>query len=98
MRHVPPRRNIYRADPPAWPTGPRREYAVGPRFTMSDPPCHPTRDHPPPAVGAEPPAADGIRWELVNRMKALIAAGQLDTPERWALAEELMFRAIEDRR
>lgn len=47
-----------------------------------------------------PPCAsdDGIRWELVNRMKRLIALGKLDTPERWALAEELLFRATEDRR
>ncbi len=40
-------------------------------------------------------SADGIRWELVNRMKALIAAGELDTPERWALAEEFMLRAVD---
>jgi hypothetical protein len=53
-----------------------------------------TSDCPPPAAAAETPA-DGIRWELVHRMKALIAAGQLDTPERWALAEEFMFRAVD---
>jgi hypothetical protein len=38
---------------------------------------------------------DGIRWELVTRMKALIAAGELDTPERFAVAEEFMFRAVD---
>lgn len=43
----------------------------------------------------ETPAADGIRWELVNRMKKLIAAGELDTPERFLLAEEFMFRAVD---
>jgi hypothetical protein len=50
-------------------------------------------DHPPAAAPA--PADDGIRWELVNRMKRLIAAGQLDTPERWALAEEFLFRTVD---
>lgn len=44
---------------------------------------------------ADDPPADGIRWELVNRMKRLIAAGELDTPERWALAEEFLFRAVD---
>lgn len=38
---------------------------------------------------------DGIRWELVNRMKKLIAEGKLDTPERWAMAEESLFRAVD---
>jgi hypothetical protein len=47
----------------------------------------------PPADDDKP--ADGIRWELVNRMKKLIAAGELDTPERWALAEEFLFRAVD---
>lgn len=38
---------------------------------------------------------DGIRWELVERMRALIAADALDTPDRWALAEELLFGEME---
>jgi hypothetical protein len=44
---------------------------------------------------ADEPPVDGIRWDLVNRMKKLIAAGELDTPERWVLAEEFMFRAVD---
>lgn len=51
-----------------------------------------TDDRTPPA---DAPPTDGIRWELVNRMKALIAAGELDTPDRWMLAEEFLFRAVE---
>jgi hypothetical protein len=47
--------------------------------------CPPADDRP----------GDGIRWELVTRMKALIAAGELDTPERFAVAEEFMFRAVD---
>ena len=47
----------------------------------------------PPAADDTP--ADGIRWELVNRMRRLIAAGELDTPERWALAEEFLFWAVD---
>jgi hypothetical protein len=31
-------------------------------------------------------------------MRRLIAEGKLDTPERWAVAEELLFRAVDDRR
>lgn len=52
-----------------------------------------TDDRTPPADDGK--SADGIRWELVNRMKKLIAAGELDTPDRWALAEEFLFRAVE---
>lgn len=44
---------------------------------------------------ADDPPADGIRWELVARMKALIAAGELDSPERFAVAEEFLFRAVD---
>jgi len=57
------------------------------RFT--DPPDHPAACSPP---------SDGIRWELVNRMRRMIADGQLDTPERWALTEEMVFRAMTERR
>ena len=47
----------------------------------------------PPADDEKP--VDGIRWELVTRMKKLIAEGKLDTPERWALTEEFLFRAVD---
>jgi hypothetical protein len=43
------------------------------------------------------PPTDGIRWDVVERMKARIAAGDFDTPERWAVAEELLMRAAEGR-
>ncbi|CAN5203787.1 hypothetical protein BH11PLA2_BH11PLA2_18840 [soil metagenome] len=36
---------------------------------------------------AELPGPDGIRWGLVNRIKAEIAAGTYDTPDKLALAE-----------
>jgi hypothetical protein len=48
--------------------------------------CTPADDHTP---------GDGIRWGLVARMKAVIAAGELDTPERFAVAEEFLFRAVD---
>jgi hypothetical protein len=44
---------------------------------------------------AEQPAADGIRHELVARIRAEIAAGTYDTEERWLAAEEALFRRIE---
>jgi hypothetical protein len=43
------------------------------------------------------PAEDGIRWELVQRIRKLIAEGKYDTPERWAAAEELLFGSLEQR-
>lgn len=47
---------------------------------------------PPPAdPPTDTPDGDGIRWELVARMRGLIAADALDTPDRWAIAEELLF-------
>ena len=50
---------------------------------------------PPNEPTASTPDGDGIRWELVARMKALIAADALDTPDRWAIAEELLFADAE---
>lgn len=45
-------------------------------------------------VATDPRDGDGIRWELVERMRALIAADALDTPDRWALAEELLLGEV----
>lgn len=39
------------------------------------------------------PAADGIRHDLVARVRAEIAAGTYDTEERWQAAEEALLRA-----
>jgi hypothetical protein len=43
------------------------------------------------------PQTDPIRWELVRRVQAEIAAGTYDTEENWALAQEALFQQIEDR-
>ena len=40
----------------------------------------------------ELPGPDGVRWALVNRVKAEIAAGTYDTPDRWAAAEAVLLR------
>jgi hypothetical protein len=100
MRRPPRRWPHRRARPfPVRPHTDRREPGVRFRNTMSDPSAN---RFSPPAGGPPscpvPAADDGIRWELVYRMKRLIAEGKLDTPDRWALAEELMFRATEDGR
>ncbi|MBX9580868.1 MAG: flagellar biosynthesis anti-sigma factor FlgM [Gemmataceae bacterium] len=42
---------------------------------------------------AEPPGPDGIRHELVARVRAEIAAGTYDTEARWLAAEEALLRA-----
>ncbi len=46
----------------------------------------------------EEPDAQGVRRGLVAHIRTLIAAGHYDTPERWALAEEMLFRRLEDAR
>jgi hypothetical protein len=43
---------------------------------------------------AEQPGPDGIRWGLVNRVRAEIAAGTYDTKEKWAAAEEALLRRV----
>lgn len=65
---------------------------------MSDTPTRPLNAPADPDDCPPRPGDDGVRWELVHRMKRLIAQGKLDTPERWALAEEMLFRVTEDRR
>jgi len=36
-----------------------------------------------------------IRWDLVTRMRELLHAGQLDTPERWCMAEAMLLQERE---
>lgn len=45
----------------------------------------------------EPAAPDGIRHDLVARVRRLIADGTYDTEEKWLLAEEALLRRIEGR-
>ena len=45
-------------------------------------------------LAAETPGADGIRWGLVNRVRAEIAAGVYDTEEKLAQAEERMLARL----
>ncbi|MBN9121962.1 MAG: flagellar biosynthesis anti-sigma factor FlgM [Planctomycetes bacterium] len=55
-----------------------------------------------PAPGAEPAPVraeeakgpDGIRHELVARVRQQIADGTYDTEEKWLLAEEALLRRI----
>ncbi len=43
---------------------------------------------------SELPGPDGIRWALVNRVRAEIAAGTYDTEEKLARAEERMLARL----
>lgn len=77
----------------------RRERAARFRINMSDTTASRLTDPPDDPSACSPSGSpDGIRWDLVNRMKRMISDGQLDTPERWALAEEMLFRATAERR
>ena len=61
---------------------------AGPRFLLATSPVAAAdRD--------EVPGPDGIRHELVARVRAAIAAGAYDGEEMWAAAEERLFRAVE---
>lgn len=44
---------------------------------------------------AELPGPDGIRHELVARIRREIEAGTYDTEEKWLAAEEKLLRRIE---
>jgi anti-sigma28 factor (negative regulator of flagellin synthesis) len=47
-----------------------------------------------PTETPELPAADGIRHNLVARIRQEIAAGTYDTEQRWLAAEQEMLRRI----
>ena len=48
-------------------------------------------------AAAEEVGPDGIRHELVARIRTQIAEGTYDTEEKWLLAEEALLRRIEGR-
>lgn len=50
-----------------------------------------------PAPPSEVTAPDGIRHELVARIRQQIADGTYDTEEKWLLAEEALLRRAEGR-
>ncbi len=47
-----------------------------------------------PAPAGEEPGPDGIRWGLVNRIRAEIAAGTYDDGEKWAMAEHRLLERV----
>jgi anti-sigma28 factor (negative regulator of flagellin synthesis) len=49
------------------------------------------------ATECEQPGPDGIRHELVARVRREIAAGTYDTEEKWLAAEAELLRRIEER-
>ena len=51
---------------------------------------------PTPIAAAEPPGPDGIRHELVARVRREIAAGTYDTEAKWLAAEERLLRWAEE--
>jgi hypothetical protein len=64
-------------------------------------PNHPHRPAAPAAdplagLRALPAGPDGVRRELVARVRELIAAGEYDTPDRWRQAEERLLGELLD--
>ena len=56
-----------------------------------------TTDTPAALAYPEVPGPDGIRRELVARVRRQIAEGTYDTEEKWLAAEEALLRRIEGR-
>ncbi|OWK44990.1 hypothetical protein FRUB_01321 [Fimbriiglobus ruber] len=73
------------------PAGPANTPAHGPQRPAPDPAV-------PAALKAEAPGPDGVRHGLVAHIQRLIAAGEYDTPDRWAAAEEALFARARERR
>lgn len=48
-----------------------------------------------PVEAIEVPGPDGIRWGLVRRIRAEIAAGTYDDEQKWAEAESLLFDQLQ---
>ncbi|MDY3558566.1 flagellar biosynthesis anti-sigma factor FlgM [Gemmata sp. JC673] len=57
----------------------------------------PVAEPAPIALAAEAKNVDGIRHELVARVRQQIADGTYDTEEKWLLAEEALLRRAEGR-
>ena len=97
MRDVPSHWLSWRIGPVPLPTPNRLPPAFRFRATMIDPPTNAPSGPAPADYRDELPDATGIRRGLVAHVRELIAAGRYDTPERWALAEEMMFRTVDGR-
>jgi hypothetical protein len=54
----------------------------------------PAADPGAPAASEERPGPDGIRHELVARIRQQIADGTYDTEEKWLRAEEALLRRV----
>ena len=80
---------VTHAAPPSGSPGPP---ATADRFGRRGPARPPRQPAP---VTASP--ADGIRHDLVERVRREIAAGTYDTEEKWLAAEEALLRRIENR-
>ena len=50
-----------------------------------------------PSEAIPTPGDPDVRWELVNKMKTMIATGKLDTPERWWMAECFLLDQLSNR-
>ena len=98
MRDVPQRWQSWRIRLVRLPTTAELPSAVRLRATLIDPKTHSPETPGPTDFRREIPDAQGIRRGLVVHVRQLIAAGHYDTPERWALAEELLIRRMDEAR
>ena len=98
MRNVPQRWQSWRFRPVRLSKPAELPPAVRFRATMIDPETRSPASPEPVDYRNEIPDAHGIRRGFVAHIQRLIAAGHYDAPDRWALAEELLFRRMEEAR
>jgi hypothetical protein len=80
-----------------WRIAPVGRPAAGPvanRFARPAPAAD--ADPTPPMNTAEQPGPDGIRHELVARVRREIEAGTYDVEAKWLAAEERLLRRVEE--
>ena len=68
------------------------------RMALPNRPHRPAATQPDPLAGlrALPAGPDGVRRELVARVRELIAVGEYDTPDRWQQAEARLLGELLD--
>jgi hypothetical protein len=71
---------------------PHHDFEADPRSQQADPRCAQADRS---GRWPSPGEAGAVRWDLVRRIRAQIARGELDTPEKWdVVLERLLVDAL----